>query len=218
MGRARHRPAGRRAGGRGGRFRDQLHRRAVSASDAHHDHARHRPDRARVCQPRALADRRLRQPARHQHRQGARHLPLRSLRLHRLHLLPDPAVRGFPRGAPPRALAVRPRAARHSRELGAHAGDRRGQPGPHPQGLHHRRPHRRHCRRGIDADHADRRARLDQLRALGRRAGDAGARRRRPALRRHHRRSDLHDRTRSVLRHRAAILVFLDRSACWSAS
>ena len=111
-------------------------------------------------------------------------------------------------GAPPGAFAVRPRAARHPRELGAHAGDRRRQPGPHPQGLHDRRRHRRHCRRGADADHADRCARLDQLRALGRRAGDAGARRRRPALWRPDRRGDLHDRARSVLRHRAAILVF----------
>ncbi len=45
LGRAGHRSAGRRGGGRGGRVRDQLHRRALPASDAHHDHARHRPDR-----------------------------------------------------------------------------------------------------------------------------------------------------------------------------
>src|SRR6185437_1778720 len=44
-----------------------------------------------------------------------------------------------------------------------------------------------------------------------RRAGDAGAGRRRTALRRIDRRHHLPDRPRPVLRHRAAILVFLDR-------
>ena len=50
-----------------------------------------------------------------------------------------------------------------------------------------------------------------RLRALRRSAGHAGARRRRPALWRAGRRHHLHDRARPVLRHRAAVLVFLDR-------
>ncbi len=73
--------------------------------------------------------------------------------------------------------------------------------------------HRRRRRRAAGADHADRRARIAQLPALGRRAGDAGARRRRAAVWRAGRRGHLHGRARPVLRHRPAILVFLDRPA-----
>ena len=51
---------------------------------------------------------------------------------------------------------------------------------------------------------------LESLRRCG---GDAGARRLRPALRRTRWRRHLHGRPRSVLRHRAAILVLLDRTA-----
>ena len=54
---------------------------------------------------------------------------------------------------------------------------------------------------------------FDQLPALRRRAGDAGARRRRPPLWRADRRDHLHGRARPVLRHRAAVLVLLDRRA-----
>ena len=50
-----------------------------------------------------------------------------------------------------------------------------------------------------------------RLRALGRTLGDAGAGRRRQALWRAGGRHHLHGRARPVLRHRAAILVFLDR-------
>ena len=93
----------------------------------------------------------------------------------------------------------------------AHAGDRRAEPGAHAQGLHHRRGDGRHRRRAADADHRDRVARDAELPALGRRAGDPDPRRRRPALRRHHRRHHLHGGARPVLRHQPAILVLLDR-------
>ncbi len=54
---------------------------------------------------------------------------------------------------------------------------------------------------------------FDQLPALRRRAGDARAGRRRPPLWRADRRDHFHGGARPVLRHRAAILVFLDRRA-----
>ena len=57
---------------------------------------------------------------------------------------------------------------------------------------------------------------VDRLPAFGRRAGHAGARRRRHALWRADRRCHLHGGARPVLRHQSAILVFLDRSACSS--
>ena len=69
LGRAADRPAGRRAAGRARRLRDELHRRARPASGPDHDHARHRPARCTKSPTRALADRRHRQPAGHQHRQ-----------------------------------------------------------------------------------------------------------------------------------------------------
>ena len=72
---------------------------------------------------------------------------VRSLRLHRLHLFAGRPVPGFPGRAAADQFAVRSGAARHSRKLGAHAGDRRRQPRPYPQGLHHCRGHRRPCRR-----------------------------------------------------------------------
>ncbi len=70
---------------------------------------------------------------------------------------------------------------------------------------------RRARRRGAGADHGERFARIHQLPALRRRAGDAGAGGRRTALWRVDRRHDFHGGARPVLRDCAAILVFLDR-------
>ena len=70
-----------------------------------------------------------------------------------------------------------------------------------------------HRRRAAGADHRDRLARGARLPALGRRAGDPDPRRRRPALWRPRRRDHLHGGARPVLRHQAAVLVFLDRPA-----
>ncbi len=110
-------------------------------------------------------------------------------------------------------LAVRAVAARHPRERGAHAGDRRGKPAAHPQDLHHLRGHGRRRRRGADADHRDGVARRARLPALGRHPGDPHSRRHRAALWRADRRHHLHDRARLVLRRQSAILVFPDRRA-----
>ena len=118
-------------------------------------------------------------------------------------------------GAAADQFAVRAGAARHPRKLGAHAGDRRRQPRAYPQGLHNRRGHGRACRRGAGADHGERLARIDQLPAFRRRAGDAGAGRRRPALWRAGGRDDIHGRARPVLRHRTAISGISGSACCW---
>src|SRR6185312_8302064 len=122
-------------------------------------------------------------------------------------------IPGVPGRAPIAALAVRPRAARHPRELGAHAGNRRCEPRPHSQDLYDFRRDRRHGGRGIGADHFDRIAGDTELRALGRRAGHAGARRRRTTVWRPGRLHYLPRRARSVLRDRPAILVRRHRRA-----
>ena len=67
------------------------------------------PERTR--QPQRLAHRRRRRLAGRRHQAGARPVPVRSLRPHRLHLLPDRAVRPVPARAPAGELAVRPVAA-----------------------------------------------------------------------------------------------------------
>ena len=90
------------------------------------------------------------------------------------------------------SFPLRPRAARHPRERDAHAGDRRAEPRAPAQGLHHRRGDRRNRRRAAHPHHLHGVAGGALLRALGRRAGDPDPRRRRPALRRHHRRDHLH--------------------------
>ncbi len=140
-------------------YRHELHHRPLPASRADHDHARPRLPAARGRQQRELADRRHRRPAGRAHLAAVRHLRVRSLRLHRLRLFAGRAVPGLPGGAAARQLAVRPGAARHPRERGAHAGDRRAEPRAYPQDLHHLRRHRRHRRRAARADHRDRLAR-----------------------------------------------------------
>ena len=82
----------------------------------------------RACQQRELADRRRRRIAGHPQLEPARRFPFRPLRHHRLCLLARRFVFAVHRRAPADQLAVRPVAARHPRELGAHAGDRRRQP------------------------------------------------------------------------------------------
>ena len=72
----------------------------------------------------------------------------------RLRLFAGRAVRAVPGGTAADQFAVRPGAARHSRKLGTHAGDRRTEPRPYPQDLYHRRRLRRYCRRGDRANYA----------------------------------------------------------------
>ncbi len=147
LGRRVLRPDRRRIAGGAGRLGLELHRRPLPPPDADHDHARPRPAARGSGQPRALADRRLRRPAGHGHRADLRRVRLRSLRQDRLRLFARRAVRDVPRRAAAGELAVRTGAARHPRELRAHAGDRRGKPRAHPHRLHHRRLHGRRRRR-----------------------------------------------------------------------
>ena len=150
-------------------------------------------------------------PAGHRHLAGARPVQVRSLRQDRLWLFAGRAVCGFSDGAASDQLTLWSRAARHPRELvrmpaiGAAS--------------------RAHIRKiytiaaamagvagaVIGADDVNRVAGSAEFRALGRRAGHAGAGRRRQALRGANRRHRLPGGARPVFRHRAAILVFLDR-------
>ena len=141
------------------------------------------------------------------------YLPLRSVRLHRLRLRAGRAVSRVPGRAAAHPFAVRPVAARHPRKFVRMPAIGAPSRAAYPHDLYDRRRDRRHRRRAADADHRDRLARLAGLPALGRRAGHARARRRRPALWRSRRRRHLHGRARPVLRHRSAILVLLDRPA-----
>ena len=205
------------SGGRGRRHRRlcrELHRLALPPFHADHDHARPRPAGFRDGQQRALADRRQRRSARHLNLAGARHLQVRSLWLHRLRLFAGRAVCRVPRRAAADQFAIRPRAARHPRKLGAHAGDRRRQPRAYPQGLSRIAAAIAGLAGAVLAQTTEN-VSLDshQLPALRRCAGHAGAGRRRAALWRADRRHHLHGGARPVLRHRAAILVFLDRRA-----
>ena len=153
-------------GGRGRRARRlcrELHRLALPPLHADHDHARPRAACLRGGEPRALAHRRQRRFTRRLDLAGARHLQVRSLWLHRLRLFAGNAFCRVPRRAPPGEFAIRSRAARHPRKLGAHAGDRRRQPRAYPQGFHACCGDCRACRRGAGADHGKRLARIDQL-------------------------------------------------------
>ncbi len=110
----------------------------------------------------------------------ARPFQVRSLRLHRLRLFARRAVRAVPVRAAADPFAVRPGAARHPRELCAHAGDRRAEPRAYPHHLHHLRGDGRRRRRAASRRPRQTRvARFARLRALRRRAGHAGAGRRR---------------------------------------
>ena len=201
------------AGRRHRRLRHELRHLPVSPSGADHAHAGLRLAARGTRQQRGLADRRHGRLAGHPYLEAARLFPFRSVRLHRLRLRARRAVRGVPVRAAAHSLAVRPVAARHPRKRRAHAGDRRAEPRAYPHHLYDRRRHRRDRRRGAGADHGDRFAGFARLRAFRRSGGDARARRRRTALRRPCRRRHLHGRPRSVLRHPAAILVFLDRGS-----
>ena len=110
------------------RLSDELHHRALPASGADHDHARLRAPAARSRQQRELAHRRRRRPAGREDVAAARHVQVRSLRLHRLLVRADRAVRVLPGEPAADQLAVRAVAARHPRERGPHARDRRGKP------------------------------------------------------------------------------------------
>ena len=107
------------------RLSDELRHRALPASGADHDHARLRPPAARGRQQRELAHRRRRRPAGRQDVAAARPVQVRSLRLHRLLVRADRAVPVLPGGAAADQFAVRAVAARHPRERGADARDRR---------------------------------------------------------------------------------------------
>ena len=85
--------AGRRPRRHGARFRHQLPGAARLGPHAPDGDARRRAGVARTGQPLRLADRRRRRAAGREHRAGARHVPLRHVRPHRLRLLPDRAVR-----------------------------------------------------------------------------------------------------------------------------
>ena len=95
----------------------------------------------------------------------------------------------------------------------AHAGARRAEPRAHPQDLHHLRRDGRASRARCSRRPPKRSRSNARLPALRRRAGDADPRRRRAALWRARRRDHLHGGARPVLRHHAAVLVFLDRHA-----
>ena len=150
------RPAARRAGCRHRRLRGELHHLALPPSRADHDHARHVPAaRARSANSAQLADRRRRRPAGREDVADLRLFPLRSLRQGRLRLFARRAVPRVPGGAAHDQFAVRPLAARHPRELRAHAGDRRAEPRASAQDLHHLGRDGRHRRRAAGADHRD---------------------------------------------------------------
>ena len=128
LGRAAHRACHRGLCRRPARLPDELHHRALPASGADHDHARLRASAARSRQQRELADRRRRRAAGREHVAAARHVQVRPLRLHRLLVRADRAVRVLPGEPAADQLAVRAVAARHPRERGAHARDRRRKP------------------------------------------------------------------------------------------
>src|SRR5262245_18483083 len=195
------------------RLSDELHHRPLPSPRADHDHARAGPPAGGGGQQRELVDRRRRWPAGRAHVEAVRRVRIRSLRQGRLYLLARGAVRGVPGGAAADQLAVRSRSARHSRERGPHARDRRPDACAYPQDLHHRRRDGGRRRRATGADDRDGLARNAELPALRGRAGDPHPRWRRTALWRSRRRDHLHGRARPVLRHQSAILVFLDRDA-----
>ena len=126
-------------GGRHRRLHLQLRRLPLPPSGADHDHARHRRDAARDRQHLARTDRRRGRPAGHQDVEVPRRLVARYLRLRRLHLRADRAVRraSWSRGGSRSRRSAR--AARHSRELAADARDRRAEPGASAQDLYDRR-------------------------------------------------------------------------------
>src|SRR6516165_9347241 len=192
------------------RLSDELHHRALPAPCLDHAHARARLVAAGNSQQRQLAHRRLRRAAGHPHLADFRPLPLRSLRLHGLHLFARRAVCRLSGGEAAHSFAVRPGAARHPRERDPDAGNRRGDARSYPHDLYDRRGDGRNRRRAFGANHRNRFARSAGLSALGRCAGDADPRRHRPALWRAHRRRGLHGCARSILRAQSAILVFLD--------
>src|SRR3954452_7339325 len=215
LGRAVDRLDHRRRRGRRTRLSHEFHHRPLPSSCPDHDHPRARPVARRRRQQRQLADRRRRRPPRRAHVEAAGHVPVRSLRHHRLQLFACSPVPAFPGRTASDPFAVRLGLARHPRECGPHARHRSGESRAHPQGLHDRRRHGRHRRCVARPDHRDRLARDTELPALGRRAGDPHPGRCRKALRRHRRGDHLHGRARPALRHQSAILVLLDRNvAC----
>src|SRR5262245_47604694 len=160
-----------------------------------------------------MADGRLRRPARCADWSSARDLPFRPLRLYGLRLRAHRPVPRVPAGAAAHQLAVWPCPARHPRKPQPHAGDRSAEPRAHPQDLYDRGHDRRHCRRSAGAHNEHGLARRARFPALSRGLDHPGARRRRPDLWRPRRRHHFHGGTRSILRHRAPVLVFLDRHA-----
>ena len=199
LGRAAVRPAGRRRGrGRRRSAMPELRRRAGPASRPDHDHARHRPAAVRE-----LANSAGWLTGGNDGLQGVGIWKLfgwfefdlygNTAYAYALAVL-FAAVPGRAAADP---LAVRPVAARHPRERAAHAGDRRADPRADPHRLHHRRRHRRDRRRRCwRRPRSSSISRFARLPALGRFAGDAGARRHRPAVWRPRRRHRVHGRAR----------------------
>ena len=128
------------------------------------------------------------------------------------------AVRAVRRRAPDRQLAVRPVAARRTRERAANAGDRRAGDATPDRDLHDQRGDGGRRRRPARADDAVRRTRRVRLSALGRPHDHGGARRRRPAVRRPGRRGGVHDRASLSCPTSIRSTGSSGSGSCWSSS
>src|SRR5665213_4072690 len=156
--------------------------------------------------------RRHRRAARHRHAADPRPVRFRHVRQGRLLLFACRAVPIVPAGAPDRAFAVRPVAARNPQQPAARRRDRHpGQPAS-GRDLHRRGILRRHRRGAVHPDHGFGLARRVLVRAFGRPDAGAGDRRYRLSLRRIDWGRGVQDAAGILFQSHAAILAILDRS------
>ena len=204
--------AGRGGTGRNGaRFPHELPGDPRRRPDAADGDARHRTAAGSAGRTLFRHHRRHRRPAGHRDAADPRPLRVRHVRQDRLLLFARGAVPAVPAGAPDRAFAVRPVAARDQQQPAAGGRDRHPRQPAAGRDLHARRVLCRYRRRAVHPDHGARFARRVFVRALRRSDAGAGDRRHRLSLWRADRRGRVPDAAGSFFDHHAAILAILDR-------